>query len=129
MNKYGGLGIDDSNVRRSLEEKSLQHGRGFRRVLWLLMVLLVVSAVVGAVRVILYPGEGSMILGACFGAAGGGLLVSILAHRRRVEVRKSFAVVAREEGRCGRCGYDLRGSKVDCPECGARSSKPSDASA
>ena len=40
-------------------------------------------------------------------APGGGTLRGFLAYRRRVR-----------EGRCGYCGYDLRGGHEHCPECG-----------
>ena len=41
----------------------------------------------------------------------GGMLMAIAWTSHRLERR-------RRRGRCDRCGYDLRGSPVRCPECG-----------
>jgi predicted amidophosphoribosyltransferase len=54
---------------------------------------------------------------AILAAAGGVLMVAyvILAGRRALERRRRW-----RQDLCRDCGYDLRGSRERCPECGAR---------
>jgi hypothetical protein len=108
-----GIGLTIAGMPRSKSEAwTAEHRRRIGRV-WI-GVALFWPAVIGATLVSLFaPWPVTLALG---------LVVALLAGRALAALlRRGRAVRHVHAGRCGACGYDLRGSvgSPRCPECGA----------